>query len=319
MASVPFTEKYRPRSLKDVVSQEPITRMLEDCLASNNLPHMLFYGPPGTGKTSTIIALSKQYYGEDVYKNMILELNGSDDRGINVIRTQIKNFAKLKNVTCPDKPKIIILDEADSLTNDAQFALRRVIERFTSNVRFCLLCNYLNKVIPAIQSRCLIMRFSNVAYKSMLSRVREIKKNEGLVFGNQILALICDNTCGDFRRVLNFLQQRRFTKEAVIQYFYGMGIEQFEGCVKLLDGVSSMKDRVCLLDDIRFSSNCTFAEVLKVFTYLGIQHEEYRFLGRLADLEYKFFTSNYMLESVYFHALAAILAPEILRKKVMDA
>lgn len=134
---------------------------MEKFVQADQLPHLLFYGPPGTGKTSTIMALAHRLYGKNC-KNHVLELNASDDRGIDVVRGQIKSFASTRNVfsTQQDTFKLIVLDEADAMTQAAQSALRRVIEQYTRNVRFCIICNYVNKIIPAIQSRCTRFRFS---------------------------------------------------------------------------------------------------------------------------------------------------------------
>lgn len=148
---------------------------VEKFIEKNRLPHLLFYGPPGTGKTSTILAVARRIYGPN-YKKQILEvcsfgqvvcgvsdrfskLNASDDRGIDVVREQIKNFAETRTLYSSGF-KLIILDEADMMTTAAQAALRRVIEQYTKNVRFCIICNYVNKIIPAVQSRCTRFRFS---------------------------------------------------------------------------------------------------------------------------------------------------------------
>ena len=307
--SIPLTEKYRPINLHNIVSQPSIVKILFDCVSHNRLPHMLFYGPPGTGKTSCILALSREYYGHDLYKNMILELNGSDDRGINVIRTLIKNFAKLKNVLCPNKPKIIILDEADSLTQDAQFALRRVIEKFTNNVRFCLLCNYINKVIPAIQSRCLVLKFSCISFSDMRNRVCEIVINEHMEIQQEIIDMLCQTTKGDFRRALNFLQQRRFLKKHVVEYFYGVSLNDFETCEIILQKQDNdISQHIATLQHIVQDSRCTFDTLIQIFQQLGIKNRKYSFLNELGGLEFKYYASNHCMENIFIYALATILS-----------
>lgn len=178
--------------------------IVETFIEAKRLPHLLFYGPPGTGKTTTILACARKLYG-DKFKSMILELNASDDRGIDVVREQIKNFASTKNIYNSGF-KLIILDEADSMTTQAQAALRRVIEKYTKNVRFCIICNYVSKIIPAIQSRCTRFRFAPLAVEQVDSRLQTIIDNEQITLteaGKKALLLLSK---GDMRRALNILQ-----------------------------------------------------------------------------------------------------------------
>ena len=172
----------------------------------NRLPHLLFYGPPGTGKTSTILACAKRLFGTS-YKSQILELNASDDRGIDVVRQQIINFASTRAVFAGTSGfKLIILDEADSMTQPAQAALRRVMEKYTKNVRFCIICNYVSKIIPAIQSRCTRFRFAPLSEDQINNRLEYIVQQEGvnlLEDGRKALLRLAK---GDMRRMLNILQ-----------------------------------------------------------------------------------------------------------------
>jgi replication factor C subunit 3/5 len=154
--NLPWVEKYRPSALQELISHEDIIKTIRKFISEDKLPHLLFYGPPGTGKTSTILACAKEIYSTKECNSMVLELNASDDRGINVVRGQILNFASTRTIFNSGY-KLVILDEADSMTNDAQNALRRIIEKFTENVRFCLICNYLSKIIPALQSRYVLL------------------------------------------------------------------------------------------------------------------------------------------------------------------
>ncbi|KAI0289457.1 P-loop containing nucleoside triphosphate hydrolase protein [Russula brevipes] len=189
--TLPWVEKYRPVSLDDVVSHKDITGTIERFIEKNRLPHLLFYGPPGTGKTSTIIAVARRIYGAS-FRKQILELNASDDRGIDVVREQIKQFAETRTLFSKGF-KLIILDEADMMTTAAQAALRRIIEQYTKNVRFCIICNYVNKIIPAIQSRCTRFRFSPLPMQ-----------NVNLTDDGK--AALLKLSKGDMRRALNVLQ-----------------------------------------------------------------------------------------------------------------
>merc|ERR1719447_2313707 len=157
-------------------------------LESANLPHLLFYGPPGTGKTSTILAVSRELYGPALMKNRVLELNASDERGINVIRHKVKNFARITvGITKDHDPKypcppykIIILDEADSMTRDAQSALRRTMEKWSQVTRFCLICNYVSRIIAPVTSRCAKFRFQSLPSEHISKKLRAICVAEGI-------------------------------------------------------------------------------------------------------------------------------------------
>jgi len=164
----------------------------------------LFYGPPGTGKTSTILAVARRIYGAE-YRKQILELNASDDRGIDVVREQIKQFAETRTLFAKGF-KLIILDEADMMTQQAQAALRRVIEQYTKNVRFCIICNYVNKIAPAIQSRCTRFRFSPLPIVEVEKRLVRVVENENVKLTDDGKKALLKLSKGDMRRALNVLQ-----------------------------------------------------------------------------------------------------------------
>jgi replication factor C subunit 3/5 len=202
--NLPWVEKYRPLSLQDLISHEDIIQTINALIDKNKLPHMLLYGPAGTGKTSTILACARKVHGPK-FSSMILELNASDERGIDVVREQIKNFASSRQLFSSGF-KLIILDEADSMTKTAQMALRRVIEKYTKNTRFCLICNYVNKIIPALQSRCTRFRFGPLGSEQAEGRIKEIAQKEGVVLEQEGLEAIVDLAGGDMRKCLNVLQ-----------------------------------------------------------------------------------------------------------------
>ncbi|KAG7263618.1 hypothetical protein CRUP_026591 [Coryphaenoides rupestris] len=174
-------------------------------ITEDRLPHLLFYGPPGTGKTSTILACARQLYKDKEFSSMVLELNASDDRGIDVVRGPILSFASTRTIFKKGF-KLVILDEADAMTQDAQNALRRVIEKFTENTRFCLIGNYLSKIIPALQSRCTRFRFGPLSREQMIPRLEHVIQQESIDVTPDGMKGIVTLSCGDMRRSLNILQ-----------------------------------------------------------------------------------------------------------------
>lgn len=202
---IPWIEKYRPQTLDDLASHSDIKSTLNKFMSAASLPHLLFYGPPGTGKTSTVLACARRLYEPQQFGQMVLELNASDDRGIDIVRGQILNFASSRGIY-PSKFKLVILDEADQMTTDAQNALRRIIEKYTENTRFCLITNYLNKITPAIQSRCTRFRFGPLTPEQINPRIKHIIEREKLNISSDGKNAILELSQGDMRRVVNLLQ-----------------------------------------------------------------------------------------------------------------
>lgn len=201
---LPWIEKYRPKKIDDIISHAQNIETIKKLLIGGSLPHLLFHGSSGTGKTSTIIALANKIYGNNV-RLMVMKLDASDDRGINSVREDIKGFAEKSNMF-EKGVRLIILDEADSMTFDAQFALRRIIEKYSATIRFCLICNYENKIIPAIRSRCANFRFSNIDNKHITFKLKEIVTLENLNFETNVLETISILAKGDLRKAINLLQ-----------------------------------------------------------------------------------------------------------------
>ncbi|KAB5568579.1 hypothetical protein DKX38_002372 [Salix brachista] len=272
--ATPWVEKYRPQSLADVAAHRDIVDTsyyllsyslyrCQFCMLANNyefvdrltsenrLPHLLLYGPPGTGKTSTILAVARKLYGAQ-YRNMILELNASDDRGIDVVRKQIQDFASTQSFTfgvtaiievgfewlttwLNDKlslelitkesyvysakasVKLVLLDEADAMTKDAQFALRRVIEKYTKSTRFALICNHVNKIIPALQSRCTRFRFAPLEPMHVGERLKHVIEAEGLDVPESGLEALKRLSNGDMRKALNILQSTHMASQQITE------------------------------------------------------------------------------------------------------
>ncbi len=199
-----WVEKYRPKTLDEIINQEEVVARLKKFVEMKNMPHLLFAGPAGTGKTTAAHALAHDMFGEN-YKQYMLELNASDERGINVIREKVKEFARSR--TPPDIPfKIVLLDEADNMTADAQQALRRLMELYSANTRFILIANYPSKIIDPIQSRCAFFRFQPLKKEDVVARLKYIADNEGVDYDIEALEAIYEISEGDMRRAINILQ-----------------------------------------------------------------------------------------------------------------
>ncbi|OCK98218.1 putative DNA replication factor C subunit Rfc3 [Cenococcum geophilum 1.58] len=214
--SLPWVEKYRPNTLDDVAGHQDILATINKFVESNRLPHLLLYGPPGTGKTSTVLALARRIYGNKNMRQMVLELNASDDRGIEVVREQIKTFSSTKQIfsaapkagenTSLATFKLIILDEADAMTSTAQMALRRIMEKYTANTRFCIIANYTHKLSPALLSRCTRFRFSPLKDADIRSLVDRVIVEENVNIAPDATESLVTLAKGDMRRALNVLQ-----------------------------------------------------------------------------------------------------------------
>ncbi len=204
MVSEIWTEKYRPSTFKEVVGQEDIIKRVESLTNSFNIPHLLFAGPAGTGKSTLALITVKQLYG-DQWRENYLELNASDERGINIVREKVKNFARTKSLgKVPFK--IIFLDEADALTPEAQQALRRTMENYSNTCRFILSCNYSSKIIDPIQSRCAIFRFKLLEKKDIQKYIQRIAEGESLTIHPDAIETLYEGSEGDCRKATNLLQ-----------------------------------------------------------------------------------------------------------------
>jgi replication factor C small subunit len=207
-----WIEKYRPQALSDVMGHEDIIGRLQSYVDRNDLSHMLFSGPAGTGKTTCATAIARELYGDD-WRDNFLELNASDERGIDVVRDRIKNFARTS--FGGHEYRIIFLDEADALTSDAQSALRRTMEQFSNNVRFILSCNYSSQIIDPIQSRCAVFRFSPLSDDAVEEEIRHIAGQEGIEMTDDGLDALVYAAAGDMRKAINGLQAASVSGDVV--------------------------------------------------------------------------------------------------------
>ncbi|HET7404734.1 MAG TPA: replication factor C small subunit [Candidatus Bathyarchaeia archaeon] len=220
MEAALWTEKYRPRSLGDIIDQEEIVSRLQEFVKRAAMPHCLFAGPPGTGKTTAALCLAHDLFGER-FQDVFLELNASDERGIDVVRTTVKEFARMASLSSVPF-KILVLDEADNMTGDAQAALRRTMEKYAETCRFVLCCNYSGRIIEPIQSRCALFRFTPLPETKIVEYLHHIAKNEGLRVTDAGLKSVVEVGEGDLRKSINTLQaaasmSKGITEEAVYQ------------------------------------------------------------------------------------------------------
>ena len=287
-STAPWVEKYRPRTVDDVSHQGEVVAALRRSMDTGNLPHLLFYGGPGTGKTTTALAIARQMYGPDLMKTRILELNASDQRGIGVVRNKIKAFASAAvGEPAPGYPsppyKLLILDEADSMTEDAQNALRRTMEAYSRVTRFVFICNYVSRIIGPIASRCAKFRFQPVDGESATKRLRFIAESEGVQVEEGVYEKVLELSGGDLRKAINTLQSAArlrhgsaVTAEAVVR-----------SCGQVESGVAdALWKKVCSksFDDMHKEVEATVADGHSVLQVLQLLQDAAMQGGRAPPL-----------------------------------
>jgi len=213
-----WTEKYRPKEFLDFYGQEDIVSRAKAFVTEKNMPHLMFTGPAGTGKSTLSLIIVKKLYGEN-WRSNYLELNASDERGIDVVREKVKDFARTKSLD--SNFKIIFLDEADALTREAQQALRRTMEMFTQTCRFILSCNYSSKIIEPIQSRCAVFRFKQLDREAIEKIVKHIAEKENLQLEEGIMDELFMASEGDCRRLVNILQASAVISKSITSELIG--------------------------------------------------------------------------------------------------
>ena len=218
---IPWIEKYRPKKISEIVSQNESINILNNTLKTGELPHLLLHGSSGTGKTSLILALCNELFGPVRVNERVIELNASDERGINIVRGKIIDFTKIAIGTrdpkylCPNY-KIIILDEADAMTKEAQAALRKVMEENSNITRFCFICNYINQIIEPINSRCVKIRFKPIDEENMINKLKWISENENIIIDDKALKCIYEISNGDMRKGILMLQNIKYIKKNIL-------------------------------------------------------------------------------------------------------
>jgi len=318
MEYLPWVEKYRPKKIDEIISHDQNIETIKKMLSGNSLPHLLFHGTPGTGKTSLILALANELYGNQ--KNlMVMKLDASDDRGINSVRDEIKGFAEKLNMFCKGV-KLIILDEADSMTFDAQFALRRIIEKYSRTTRFCLICNYENKIIPAIRSRCANFRFSPISSRHVEKKLENICKNENITYDNKVLETISLLSKGDLRKSINFLQSLSLQANyiSLSMCYKTAGVPSYIEVKELLDNLLDTKISYNTvnkkIDTLIKSQGYSLSIVLKELVSYLVNNQELintinsnklaHYLSEMADLENRVIKSTF--DDIYMSCLVGI-------------
>ena len=289
-----WIEKYRPKTIDEIIGQDETKTRLKGFVESKSLPHLLFAGPPGTGKTSTVITLATEIFGEGNISGNLLELNASDDRGIDIIRNEVKDFAKTLPIDAPFK--IISLDEADALTSAAQHALRRTMEKYVSSSRFVLLCNYPGKIIEPIQSRCAFFRFQRLGDDVIKEQTEYISKQENVDYTSKGLDMLVKVSNGDLRKAINVLQATAATggkieETSVLETVGGVDPNEIE---KLLNAARNQEfDRAKgKLQDLIFVRGVAGSDIIREInsniTKMDFSDEsKLKIIDRLAEVDFR--------------------------------
>jgi len=259
-STLPWIEKYRPEYIDQVVSHENTLRILKNMIVKNNFPHAVMYGPPGSGKTTTIKACAREMFGEH-YSHLVLELNGSSERGIGIIRNQIDVFCQhdlYNNDT--KRQKLVILDEADSMTIDAQSALRNVITTYTATTRFCLICNYITKIIEPLISRCVVFIFNPIPVGQHLAHLKNIVEFEGINIDEDTLLENIKLSKGDMRNSINVLQS--------LSMIYG---DEQINTTMLYENIGQLvSHEMDTMIETLFNSELSFTSIINYLTHIEI-------------------------------------------------
>lgn len=299
--NLPWVEKYRPSIIDEIIGNNNIKQALNTYLKENKLPHLLLHGPSGTGKTSIINSYATQAYG-DYYGMMVLQINASEERGIEIIRNKVKNFVITKCIYKVQPFKLVILDEADSMTFSAQSMLRRIIEDYTENARFCLICNKVKNIDLAIQSRCTQFKFSNLSHDDMKIGLLKICKLNKIKYTDDGIDFLIKISKGDMRKTINNLQSismvyKLITYDKVCIFFGYPSIKDIETIFETVNK-NTLDESHDIIKNIIYSNQYSFLEIinethqylLEKFQNNKIPLEKFRtIINKLKNLEYNIY------------------------------
>ena len=281
--NIPWCEKYRPKLFENILLDESNKTFLNKILETNVFPNLLFYGPPGTGKTTTIINLINKYQLNNYKKinsSLLIHLNASDDRGIDIIRNNIYNFINSNNLF-NDGIKFIILDEVDYMTKLAQQALKTLIQETNkNNVKFCLICNYISKIFNGLTDEFIKIRFNNIDSKHIINLLQNINKIENLNINKKNLEIICNYYENDIRSMINYLQSKIHKKQSIIDNKVLEKIFEVN-----INNNSNIKKFVFLLNKIEYDYKISLFYLLKNYIFFIIENDKIN-IAAITNLEY---------------------------------
>ncbi len=293
LSNVMWVEKYRPKKISEVINQKEIVSSIKSLLKhQSEMPHLLFSGSAGVGKTTTALCISKEILGEH-WRDYTLELNASDERGINMVRERVKKFSRFAGLDTKIPFKVIILDEADEMTSDAQTALRRIIEDTSKICRFILIANNLSKIISPIQSRCVVFKFTTISDKDIVTQLKSIAKSENIKSDEKGLVAICNYTEGDLRHAINILQATASSgnvTESAVKSVVGLTrTKDVQDVLKLaLDGkISGARDKMIELIKVYGMSESDFLKYINQAAFNSKTDKLEDMLETIAKYDYR--------------------------------
>jgi len=308
-----WTEKFRPAKFEEVVGQKDIVRKVKALVETKNIPHLLFSGPAGVGKTTLSLVIAKQLHGEN-WRSNFLELNASSSRGIDTIRNEVKDFAKTMAIDS-DAPKIILLDEADALTKEAQQALRRTMETYSNSCRFILSCNVVSKIIDPIKSRCAVFRFKPLDINEINEIISKVKFNENLNIDPEMMKILYEQSNGDVRQIYNILQSssaisNNITKDVLNEFTITVSSDSLKEILELAVNKRFLEARSKLLG-VMLDNGLSGLDIIKllqkeVLNMKISDNKKYEIIERCGEIEFRLVEGSD--DYVQLEALLAFIA-----------